>query len=543
MKKLTSSVYTFADLIADDFLYVDKTEFIWKLVRPATGLYFLSRPRRFGKSLTLSTLKAVFEGRRELFEGLAIAKKGYGWKPHPVIHLDLNGLDFSTPEELETSLQALIREQADSHGVPLAPSSAILMLRDLIGALAAQEQVVVLVDEYDKPILSNLDPDNPDRAKAILEKLKPFYSVLKACEPLERFVLVTGVSKFSHVSMFSELNNLTDLSMHPDFATMLGYTQEELEAAFDEHIADATRRGVERDQLLADLRAWYDGYRFHHAAAPVYNPVSVARFFDGGAEFDNYWFDTGTPTFLLNLMENRDYRLEDALGRPVPRSAFRAFDIRRIDPLVLLYQTGYLTIRDAKTDGFETLYRLDFPNREVGMSFSSFLLDHCARKTDSDTTSFISSLAAAMRDGDMTLLRATLDAFLAGVPYDLHRKSENNFQNILFAVFRLLGYRIRAEERSSRGRADAVCKTSDWIYIFEFKLDGDTSALAQIHDRRYYASYLADPRRIMLVGVALDTAKGTIADWQHEELDRTRLDATPSPAGSNGPPSLQETTP
>ena len=541
MKDLTSSSYTFEKLIRGNFLYVDKTEFIWKLVRPATGLYFLSRPRRFGKSLTLSTLKAVFEGRSELFEGLAIAKKGYGWKPYPVIHLDLNGLDFSTPEELETSLQALIREQADSHGVPLAPSSAILMLRDLIGALAAQEQVVVLVDEYDKPILSNLDPDNPDRAQAILERLKPFYSVLKACEPLEHFVLVTGVSKFSHVSMFSELNNLTDLSMHPDFATMLGYTQEELEAAFDEHIADATRHGVERAQLLADLKEWYDGYRFHHAAAPVYNPVSVARFFDGGAEFDNYWFDTGTPTFLLNLMENRDYRLEDALGRPVPRSAFRAFDIRRIDPLVLLYQTGYLTIRDAKTDGFETLYRLDFPNREVGMSFSSFLLDHCARKTDSDTTSFISSLAAAMRDGDMPLLRATLDAFLAGVPYDLHRKSENNFQNIIYAIFRLLGYRIRAEERSSRGRADAVCKTSDWIYIFEFKLDGDTSALAQIHDRRYYASYLADPRRIMLVGVALDTAKGTIADWQCEELDRAGLDATPSPADSNCPPSLQET--
>ena len=525
MKKLTSSVYTFADLIANDFLYVDKTEFIWKLVSQGKGLYFLSRPRRFGKSLTLSTLKAVFEGRRELFEGLAIAKKGYGWKPYPVIHLDLNGLDFSTPEELETSLQTLIREQADSHGVPLAPSSAILMLRDLIGTLAAQEQVVVLVDEYDKPILNVL---GTEQAPACLDVLRGLYSSIKACEPLERFVLVTGVSKFSHVSMFSELNNLTDLSMHPDFATMLGYTQEELEAAFDEHIADATRRGVERAQLLADLKEWYDGYRFHHAAAPVYNPVSVARFFDGGAEFDNYWFDTGTPTFLLNLMENRDYRLEDALGRPVPRSAFRAFDIRRIDPLVLLYQTGYLTIRDAKTDGFETLYRLDFPNREVGMSFSSFLLDHCARKTDSDTTSFISSLAAAMRDGDMPLLRATLDAFFCGIPYDLHHKSENNFQNIIFAIFRLLGYRIRAEERSSRGRADAVCKTSDWIYIFEFKLDGDTSALAQIHDRRYYASYLADPRRIMLVGVAFDTAKGTIADWQHEELDRTRLDATPS---------------
>ena len=527
MKKLTSSVYTFADLIADNFLYVDKTEFIWKLVSRGKGLYFLSRPRRFGKSLTLSTLKAVFEGRRELFEGLAIAKKGYGWKPHPVIHLDLGNCDARTPEDLRKYLAHVLRQVCSDHGLAedADPSQLAASFEGIIRAVAKDAPAVILVDEYDKPILNVL---GTEQAPACLDVLRGLYSSIKACEPLERFVLVTGVSKFSHVSMFSELNNLTDLSMHPDFATMLGYTQEELEAAFDEHIADATRHGVERAQLLADLKEWYDGYRFHHAAAPVYNPVSVARFFDGGAEFDNYWFDTGTPTFLLNLMENRDYRLEDALGRPVPRSAFRAFDIRRIDPLVLLYQTGYLTIRDAKTDGFETLYRLDFPNREVGMSFSASLLESCSGRDDIDTTSFISSLAAAMRDGDMPLLRATLDAFLAGVPYDLHRKSENNFQNIIYAIFRLLGYRIRAEERSSRGRADAVCKTSDWIYIFEFKLDGDTSALAQIRDRRYYASYLADSRRIMLVGVAFDTAKGTIADWQHEELDRTRLDATPS---------------
>ncbi|MGN0879349.1 MAG: AAA family ATPase, partial [Oligosphaeraceae bacterium] len=204
MKQLTSSVYTFEKLIRGNFLYVDKTEFIWELVRPATGLYFLSRPRRFGKSLTLSTLKAVFEGRRELFEGLAIGdKQTYDWKPYPVIHLDLNGLDFSTPEEMETSLRNLLQEQADSHGVHLAPSSAILMFRDLIHTLAGQgQQVVVLVDEYDKPILGNLDPDDPSRAQAILAKLRPFYSVIKACEHLERFVLVTGVSKFSHVSMF-----------------------------------------------------------------------------------------------------------------------------------------------------------------------------------------------------------------------------------------------------------------------------------------------------------------------------------------------------
>ena len=312
--------------------------------------------------------------------------------------------------------------------------------------------------------------------------------------------------------------------MHPDFATMLGYTQEELEAAFDEHIADAaTRLEKPRGQLLADLKEWYDGYRFHHAAAPVYNPVSVARFFDEGCELRNFWSPTGTPTFLLTLMRKRDFCVEDALDRPVSDEAFSAFEVDRIDPLVLLYQTGYLTILSAERRGTRVRYRLGFPNQEVALSFSSHLVRHYTGASETGLTSFQDTILDALDACDMSLLRTALDAFLAGVPYDLHRKSENNFQNILFAVFRLLGYRIRAEERSSRGRADAVCKTSDWIYIFEFKLDGDTSALAQIHDRRYYAPYLADPRRIMLVGVVLDTAKGTIADWQHEELDRTSL--------------------
>ena len=531
MKDLTSSSYTFEKLIRGNFLYVDKTEFIWELVRPATGLYFLSRPRRFGKSLTLSTLKAVFEGRRELFRGLAIGdKQTYDWRPYPVIHLDLNGYRYGDVREMEHSLRKMVRGCAAEHQVRVEDDVPENMLRDLIHTLAGQgRQVVVLVDEYDKPILNNLDPDDPSRAKAILERLRPFYSVIKACEPQERFVLVTGVSKFSHVSMFSELNNLTDLSMHPDFATMLGYTQAELEAAFDEHISDAVRRRrTTRGQLLDDLREWYDGYRFEEGAAPVYNPVSVASFFNGGCKFRNFWFSTGTPSFLLKLMRDRDCRFEDILGRPVSDEAFSAFEVDRIDPLVLLYQTGYLTIRSAETEDFETLYRLDFPNREVGMSFSAALLASCSGRDDIDTTDFLASLAAALRDGDMPLLRNALDAFLAGIPYDLHRKSENNFQNIIFAVFRLLGYRFKVEQRTSSGRADAVCETRDWIYILELKLNGDTSALDQIRDRRYFAPYLADSRRIMLVGVALDTARGTIADWRCEELDKGSLARIPT---------------
>ena len=526
MKKITSSVYTFADLIADDFLYVDKTEFIWKLVSRGKGLYFLSRPRRFGKSLTLSTLKAVFEGRRELFRGLAIGdKQSYDWRPYPVIHLDLNGYRYGDVREMEHSLRKMVRGCAAEHQVRVEDDVPENMLRDLIHTLAGQgRQVVVLVDEYDKPILNNLDPDDPSRAKAILERLRPFYSVLKACEPQERFVLVTGVSKFSHVSMFSELNNLTDLSMHPDFATMLGYTQVELETAFSEHIDKAAARlEMPRGQLLDDLREWYDGYRFEEGAEPVYNPVSVARFFDGGCKFRNFWFSTGTPSFLLKLMRDRDCRFEDILGRPVSDEAFSAFEVDRIDPLVLLYQTGYLTIRNAERRGTRVRYRLCFPNQEVALSFSSHLVRHYTGASETGLTSFRDTILDALDTCDMPLLRTALDAFLAGIPYDLHRKSENNFQNIIFAVFRLLGYRFKVEQRTSSGRADAVCETRDWIYILEFKLNGDTSALDQIRDRRYFAPHLVDRRRVMLVGVALDTAKGTIADWRCEEYQREKL--------------------
>ncbi|MGN0879039.1 MAG: AAA family ATPase, partial [Oligosphaeraceae bacterium] len=291
MKDLTSSSYTFEKLIRGNFLYVDKTEYIWKLVRPATGLYFLSRPRRFGKSLTLSTLKAVFEGRRELFRGLAIGdKQTYDWKPYPVIHLNLGNCDARTPEDLREYLAHVLRQACSDHDikVDVDRSQLAASFEGIIRALARDSQAVVLVDEYDKPILNVL---GTEQAQDCLDVLKGLYSSIKACEPQERFVLVTGVSKFSHVSMFSELNNLTDLSMHPDFATMLGYTQEELEAAFDKHIDKAAQRlEMPRGQLLGELKEWYDGYRFHPAAKPVYNPVSVARFFDGGCEFDNYWY-------------------------------------------------------------------------------------------------------------------------------------------------------------------------------------------------------------------------------------------------------------
>ena len=278
MKNITSSVYTFENMIKNQILYIDKTEYIWNLVASAPAMYFLSRPRRFGKSLTVSTLKAVFQGKKELFKELAIYDKPYDWKQYPVIHLDMNGLDFSSVEELESSLCDLVTEAAASHELTLESANAASMFRSLINQLAEQEQVVILVDEYDKPILNNLGKPHAQK---------------------ERFVFVTGVSKFCHVSLFSDLNNLTDITMSRDYATMFGYTQEEFETYFADRIDLACKQlNISREEFLPEIKQWYDGYRFHAKAESVYNPVSLAQFFMNDAEFNNYWFSTGTISTL-----------------------------------------------------------------------------------------------------------------------------------------------------------------------------------------------------------------------------------------------------
>ena len=300
MKPLTTSVYTFSNLMEGGFLYVDKTAGIRELIRPAFGQYFLSRPRRFGKSLLISTLKAIFQGRRELFAGLALDRSDYDWKRYPVIHLDLGTAAARTAEELEIGLGEYVKENADAAGIALGNATSSSRFRELVLKLSAREgKVVILVDEYDKPLLGHLGEPS---AKDIQRALKSFYGVVKGTEAHQRFVLLTGVSKFSKVSVFSDLNNLTDLTMDARTATLLGYTQAELEANFPDYIeALAAQIGKSREATLAELRLWYDGYRFEETAETVYNPVSVMKCFQE-RKFKNYWFETGTPTFLVDLL-------------------------------------------------------------------------------------------------------------------------------------------------------------------------------------------------------------------------------------------------
>jgi hypothetical protein len=518
MKNLTSSVYTFEKLISGNYLYVDKTEYIWELVRPASGIYFMSRPRRFGKSLTVSTLKAIFQGRADLFKGLAIANKGYDWKKYPVIHLDMANCDTQTPSALRKYLARVLTELASTHKVSVDIQEDVLAasFESLIRAVAANSPVVILLDEYDKPILNTLITPEAEACRNIL---KGFYSSIKKCESLERFVFVTGVSKFSHVSLFSELNNLTDITMHADFATMLGYTQEELEKYFAKHIDAAVNRlNIPREELLAEIKAWYDGYRFEEQAGSVYNPVSVARFFSNSCKFSNYWFSTGTPSFLIELARETDFDFERTLSEPVMGFAFDAFEIDRINPLALLLQTGYLTIKSSFVELGETQYYLDFPNREVKDAFETYLVSDYSSLPQETVGATVFKMVKAVKAKDITLFMDLLKTFFAAVQYDVATDTEGRFQLLFYSVFLLIGVRVEAESRTSDGRIDAVIRDGDHVYIFEFKLNQNAdAAMAQIRKKEYFQKYQHCGKKIVLIGANFDSATRQISEWKIEE--------------------------
>ena len=422
MKDLTSYVFSFEELIQGNFLYIDKTEYIWNLIRPSSAGYFLSRPRRFGKSLTLSTLKAVFEGKKELFKGLAIYDKPYDWKPYPVIHLsfcDYNAVSDAA-QELPDYLMVKIQRIAQEYSISIQGNTPGLCFGDLIDQLSKKDQVVILVDEYDKPILDNIT--NPD-VREILKCMKGFYSILKDRNSQERLLFVTGVSKFCHVSLFSDLNNLTDITMDYDYASMLGYTQEELETYFADRINLASKQlNISKDHLLPKIKAWYDGYRFHEEASRVYNPVSLAEFFTKRFEFKNYWFTTGTPSFLLELIMKSKFNLERSFEAPVGGSFFNAFELDNLDPQVLLFQTGYLTIDRAenRTVPFTTTsireYYLRFPNQEVEESFNDSLLAYCTSVRKQNAQELILKLITAVGTGDADEFIEQIRSVFANIP-------------------------------------------------------------------------------------------------------------------------------
>ena len=516
MEKIATDTYSFERVREGGFVYVDKTAILKTLADGSIGTqFFIARPRRFGKSLAVSTLQCLFEGRRDLFRGLAI-EPGWDWsKTYPVIKLDMGACQAATVAEFREYVSSVLRFEADRLGVAFTestlPSISFRGLIENAAKMSPEGRCVLLVDEYDKPLLGHLGkPDVND----IRDELKAFYSVIKTCEGLQRFAFMTGVSKFSKVSIFSDLNNLNEFSMDARVATLFGYTHEEVESNFPESLAAlGAKQGLDAEATFARLVHWYDGYRFHQDAVPVFNPVSVGKCLSSG-EFDPYWFETGTPTFLLKLMERNPVVMDEI---EVPQTLFSVYEPDRPAMVSLLYQTGYLTIESARQDGGIRLYRLAPPNFEVATAFSESLSADFARLEGEEHASLLTQMVEALRADDVNDMLDALSCFFANIPANITVKREKYYQTLFYAVFVLIGARTHAECWTNRGRVDAVVETPRGVYVFEFKLDGTAAdALAQIREKGYHEKYLRCGKRVTLVGAAFDAGMRNLTDRQIE---------------------------
>ncbi len=514
MKQLTTFSSSFEELIQKDFLYVDKTEYLWELIRPAMAGYFLSRPRRFGKSLALSTLKAIFQGKRDLFEGLAIAQKDYDWKPYPIIHLDLSiysAPTCGTPEKLNGFLIRRVEACAQQHGITLPHhEQAGEAFDSLIVEMSRTERVVILVDEYDKPILDNLDNPALPKMQDVLESL---YAAIKCENARERFVLLTGVSDCRFSSFMQSINHLTDISNCEEFADMLGFTQQEIEESFGDRLDDACRQlQITRQELLGKLQEWYGGYLFSGRAERVHNPVAVIQFLSNGYNFQNYWSNTGTPHLPVKLMLEQKCNLEMQLA--CPYSSLSPLNVCRLDAFHLLIETGYLTIRCAAGRHGHIRNYYGFPNLDISKSFIAYLLNAYTTIREDTIRGFLRRMASRLRSHDPDGFMEAMRSLLAAIPYDIHLRHEKYYQTVFYVTFLLLGTSVQAEARTSTGRIDALVQTPGRVYIFEFKLDkSPQDALDQIRDRDYFRQFAGAGRPVTLIGANFDGETRQLGDW------------------------------
>jgi len=511
-KSLSTNIYTFKTIIEKNGMYVDKTPFIYKLVQnEMKNQYFLSRPRRFGKSMTLSTLESIFLGEKELFKGLYIYDQPYEWKKYPIIRLSMNLISSQTADELEKKLCTLITEIAEDYQIDLIKDTSSEMFRKIIREQNRKyDKVVILIDEYDKPILDNIL--NKEEVLKIRNLLKQFYGIIKGHEEHIRFTFITGVSKFTQVSIFSDLNNLTDISMLQDFAAICGFTEDECLHYFAEWIEEnAVKNGMSRGDYIAKLRYMYNGIRFSEKEMYVYNPVSFTNAMDYG-DFKHYWFETGTPTFLLKLLKENDYDIPQCENMLLTADSFSSYEVDNIRLEPLLYQTGYLTIKDYNKETGN--YTLSYPNEEVRSAFVKRLVDYFTPVEMAKVPSLVEETRTALLENNLEDLFEILNVLYAKIDNTIKIKHEKYYQTIFYIFFTLLGYRIKVEVNTNKGRMDSVVETDKYIYIFEFKLNKTAAeALAQIKNREYYKRYLSDPRSKILLGISFNSDTGEIKEW------------------------------
>lgn len=512
LRKLPIGIQTFEKLRRGDYLYVDKTDFVWKIASTSTP-YFLSRPRRFGKSLLLSTFEAYFEGKKELFEGLAIAGMETEWKRYPVLHLDLNAEKYDSTRALTEILSRQLTQWELKYGKGVDEETLAGRFSGAIRRASEQAGcgVVVLVDEYDKPLLQALGDDAliDDYRKT----LKAFYGVLKSSDRYLRFVFLTGVTKFAQVSVFSDLNQLQDISLWPDYATLCGITLDELLQNFRPELEIlAASNDLSYDETVGRMKRLYDGYHFFQNSLGVFNPFSVLNALKAKV-FDNFWFQTGTPTFLVELLKVSEYDLRTLIdGIEAPASSFMEYRVDANNPIPFIYQSGYLTIKDYDKEFGN--YLLEFPNDEVRYGFINFLVPYYTSMVNDDQGFYIGKFVQELRSGDYNSFLTRLQAFFADFPYELSDKTERHYQVVFYLVFKLMGQFTDAEVRSARGRADAVVKTPKYIYVFEFKLNGTAEqALRQIDDKGYLIPYQSDGRELVKIGVEFSAEQRNISRW------------------------------
>lgn len=518
--KYPIGIQTFDKIREDEYVYVDKTDLIYQLVSTGT-IYFLSRPRRFGKSLLVSTLEAYYRGRKELFEGLAIASLEKDWHQYTVFKMDFNGDIFSRPGVLEDKIEAYISKWEVIYGKNTFELTTGDRFRGVLERACQQagRRVVVLIDEYDKPILDALD--TPQEAEN-REVLKGLYSTFKSADASLQFVLLTGVTKFSQVSAFSGFNQPKDISMDPRFETLCGITQQEMEDYFAEPIAAlAERYECSVEEMKDKLRNQYDGYHFSDKLTGIYNPFSLLNAFDQ-TRISDYWYATGTPTYLEKLLKHNKEQINELTGKYYAPAMFVDYKADVEKPLPMIYQSGYLTVKDY--DLRRDSYLLDFPNDEVRRGFLTMMANDYLKPKDGNISSWIVDSLILLEEGETTEFRDSLTAFLSSIAYDSHdsvktpEATEKYFQYTFYLLLRLIGEsncRLINEKRQAIGRVDCIIELKDYVYIFEFKLDGSADeALRQIEEKNYAKPYLADKRQIISIGVNFSSETMTVEEWK-----------------------------
>lgn len=522
MMKYPVGIQSFSQIIENGYVYVDKTRLVYELATSGK-VYFLSRPRRFGKSLLVDTLECYFRGRKDLFRGLAIESLEKDWYEHPIFKIDFNGDRFEVAGTLEAKIEGYISRWENRYG---KDASELTTGDRFVGVLRrASEQygkcAVVLIDEYDKPLLDALDTPQEDENRSIL---KAFYSVFKSADNYTRFVFLTGVTKFSQVSVFSGFNQPNDISMSARYDALCGITEEELGRYFVEPVEQmAERYRCTVDQMRLKLKHRYNGYHFSPGMTDIYNPFSLINVFFNGW-MDDYWFRSGTPIYLQTLLVHNHEYINELTGRYYLPKMFVDYRADVEKPLPMIYQSGYLTIKgyDMETNR----YLLDFPNEEVRSGFLSMLASGYLKNRREGVETWLGDAVLLLKEGETSAFRDSLTAFLSGIPYDSHpslksvEATEKHFQYTFYLLLRLLGGHgctLLTERVQAVGRVDAVLEFKDYVYIFEFKLDGSAAdALRQIEEKRYAAPYQADPRKLFLIGVNFSSESMTVTEWEEK---------------------------